>query len=81
MAGLVHSCPSCGFRPRKATEPKSVVAVAETVVRTVAIPSGNLVDQVRARLAALDVDIERLEALKRERGQLKRMLRAAETKR
>ena len=79
MAGVVHSCPSCGFKPRKAQAPKP--AKAETTVRTVAVPAGNLVDQVRARLAALDVDIERLEALKRERKQLQRMLRAAETKR
>ena len=75
-----HYCAACGFSPKVKREPVSVQQ-AETTVRNVAVPAGNLVDQVRARLAALDVDIERLESLKRERTQLRHMLRAAESKR
>jgi len=77
---MVQFCAACNFRPQakpKAVESRRDVA---TPVRVVA-PSGDLVAQVRARLAALDVDIERLDAMKRERSTLRRMLRAAEAKR
>ena len=43
--------------------------------------AGDLVSQVRARLTQLDAELTRLESLKRERMQLRRMLRAAEPKR
>ena len=79
--GLVYFCAACGFRPKRKPEARSIQAEAQPQTRVMAVPAGNVVDQVRARLAALDVDIERLESLKRERKQLQRMLRAAEMKR
>lgn len=82
QTGLIQFCSKCNFRPQ--AKPKAAPPVARkdapTPVRVVA-PSGDLVEQVRARLAALDVDIERLDAMKRERSTLRRMLRAAEAKR
>ncbi len=79
--GLVYFCAACGFRPKRKPEAKAIQTEAQPQARVMAIPAGNVVDQVRARLAALEVDIERLESLKRERMQLRRMLRAAESKR
>ena len=80
--GVVQKCASCGFIPRGLRVVPTALASAPVPVPVAAKPiAGDLVSQVRARLTQLDAELTRLESLKRERMQLRRMLRAAEPKR
>jgi uncharacterized OB-fold protein len=75
QSGTVTTCQECGFKPKA----KKLQAKAEPMV--LAKPGESIVEQVRARLAAIEIDIERLESLRRERTTLRAMLRAADKKR
>lgn len=72
-------------RPRVAQRSASqTVAVAAPTTRPVLAPNIaqplDILGMARARLAALDVELARLEGLKKERKQLAAMLRAADAK-
>jgi hypothetical protein len=81
--GLVEKCPKCQFKPKKAEAPKVEAPRPPPITIVAAPPSvgGSLVEQVRARLAYVEVELERHAALKQERSQLRAMLKAAERKR
>jgi hypothetical protein len=82
--GLTEKCPKCQFKPRKAEPAPKVEAPRPPPITIVAAPpsaGGSLVEQVRARLASVEVELERHAALKQERSQLRAMLKAAERKR
>lgn len=80
--GIVHSCSKCHFVPKveEEAEPDSAPTPRRLVKneQLEARPKSSIVDQVRARLVALDLELERLDALKAERKQLAAMLKAAE---
>jgi hypothetical protein len=81
---IVTACPRCEFpfeKREKAAKAKPAAAAPQPVrVVSTATPD-NLVDQVRSRLATIEVELERFSSLKREHATLQRMLRAAERKR
>lgn len=78
---LVTACPKCEFPFAKEERTKSAAPKqAPTPVRVVAGANEGVIEQVRARLAYLEVEVERLSALKGEAATLRRMLRAAERK-
>ena len=86
-SGIREACPQCGFAPPKETEqPKAEPEKAKPVAPSAPPPKPvdvkcddrSLVEQVRSRIAELDVEIERLEAARRERKTLAAMLKAAE---
>ena len=84
--GTQRVCPNCSQAFAAVDVDERPVAVkAEPVVRkpeparvVVQSDSRDLVESVRARIASIDVEIERLAALKTERKRLGAMLRAAE---
>lgn len=79
---VVEACPKCEypFEKRERAQ-KSKPAARPTPVRVVAADADDMVERVRSRIATLEVELERLAALKREHSTLQRMLRAAERKR
>ncbi len=81
--GILEKCPKCQWQPKRRSEPKAATPKPATPIRIETITDGDrsLVDQVRSRLASVEVELERHETLKRERTTLRAMLKAAERKR
>jgi hypothetical protein len=89
-AGVMLACPKCEAPHGRPGDAESVPAAAPSRRAAAIAPSApsvrltsgdDVVEAVRARLAAIDVEIERADALRRERKTLAAMLRAAEKKR
>lgn len=85
--GIRLVCPKCEAPCGAAVDvaERPGVAKVEPVVRkaepsrvVVQVDSRDLVESVRARIASIDVELERLDALRTERKRLGAMLRAAE---
>jgi hypothetical protein len=81
--GLTEKCPKCQFKPKRVEAARPATLPERKVLTPVVMTSinGSLVDHVRARLASVEVELERHAALKQERSQLRAMLKAAERKR
>lgn len=81
---VVEICSACSFKrkpgPAKA-EPKAapIAPVKTSAVALVGTSDcADIVAHLRARLAVVDVEVERIQALRAERTKLRRMLAAAE---
>lgn len=79
---VVTACPKCEYPFDKTEKAKGAQAKPQQrAVRVVSAANDDPIEHVRARLASVEVELERMDQLKRERDTLRRMLRAAERKR
>jgi hypothetical protein len=89
--GVMLACPKCeaphgrpgadGASVPTAAPSRRAAAIAPSAPSVRLTSGDDVVEAVRARLAAIDVELERADGLRRERRTLAAMLRAAEKKR